>query len=84
MTLANQNDILARLLLRNGAAPNLHATFRKQLVGMGDGAKEQMREYHNVTAIGYARQFPEPKWVNDAAIDAILEYGGREVGSLRN
>lgn len=76
VTLAYQNDLLARLLLRNGADPNLRATIRKQLVDMGDNAKEQMHEYHDVTAIGYARQFPEPKWVNDAAIDAVLEYGG--------
>ena len=75
-TLAYQNDVLARLLLQNGADPNLRATFRKQLVGMGDSAKEQMREYHDVTAIGYARQFPEPKWVNDAAIEAIVEHDG--------
>jgi hypothetical protein len=76
VTLAYQNDVLARLLLQNGADPNLRATFRKQLVGMGDSAKEEMREYHDVTAIGYARQFLEPKWVNDAAIAAVLEYGG--------
>jgi ankyrin repeat protein len=76
VTLAYQNDVLARLLLQNGADPNLRATFRKQLVGMGDSAKEQMREYHDVTAIGFARQFPEPKWVNEPAIAAVLEYGG--------
>jgi len=77
VTLAYQHDVLARLLLRNGADPNLRATFRKQLVGMGDSEKEEMREYHDVTAIGYARQFPEPKWVNDAAIEAIVDNGGR-------
>ena len=77
VTLANQNDVLAKLLLRNGADPNLRATFRKQLVDVGDSAKEQMREYHDVTAIGFARQFTEPKWVNDAAIAAVLEHGGR-------
>jgi hypothetical protein len=76
VTLAHQNDLLARLVLRNGAEPNLRATFRKQLVGMGDSAKEQMREYHNVTAIGFASQFQEPSWVNEAAIGAIREHGG--------
>ncbi|MDB5342402.1 MAG: hypothetical protein JWP89_779 [Schlesneria sp.] len=75
VTLAFQNDVLARLLLQNGADPNLRATFRKQLVGMGDGAKEQLCEYHDVTAIGFARQFQEPKWINDAAIEAIMEFG---------
>jgi ankyrin repeat protein len=78
VTLAQQNDVLARLLLlRNGADPNLRATFRKQLVGMGDSPKGQMREYHDVTPIGYARQFQEPNWVNDAAIAALLGYGGQ-------
>jgi ankyrin repeat protein len=76
VTPACQNDVLARLLLRNGAEPNLRATFRKQLVGMGDSAKEQMSEYHDVTAIGFARQFQEPKWVNNAAIEAMVEHGG--------
>jgi hypothetical protein len=76
VTLACQNDVLARLLLRNGAAPNLRATFRKQLVGIGGSAKEELREYVDVTAIGFARQFQEPKWVNDAAIAAVLEHGG--------
>jgi ankyrin repeat protein len=76
VTLACQNDLLARLLLHSGVNPNLRATFRKKLVDMGDSAKEQIREYHDVTAIDFARQFPEPKWVNDAAIAAILEYGG--------
>ncbi|MGE5192115.1 MAG: hypothetical protein ACM3U2_06390 [Deltaproteobacteria bacterium] len=76
VTLACQNDVLARLLLRHGADPNLRATFRKQLVGMGDPAKDRMIEYLEVTPIGFARQFPEPKWVNDAAIAALVEHGG--------
>ncbi len=50
--------------------------FRDRQQGMGDNAKEQMREYHNVTAIGYSRQFQEPNWVNDAAIKTIVEHGG--------
>jgi len=39
-------------VLRNGADPHLRATFRKQLRDMGDGEKEQMREYRDVTAVG--------------------------------
>jgi ankyrin repeat protein len=70
------DDALARLLLRSGADPHMRATFRKQLSGMGDIEKEQMREYRDVTAVGFARQFQEPKWVNEAAITAILEHGG--------
>ncbi|CAN5481135.1 hypothetical protein BH10PLA2_BH10PLA2_24530 [soil metagenome] len=76
VTLGNQNDVLARLLLQNRADPNLRATFRKQLVDMGDPVKEQLREYRNVTPIGYARQFPELRWVNAAAINAAIEFGG--------
>ena len=37
-----------------------------------------MREFHNVTPIGYARQFQEPRWVNGPAIAAIVERGGTE------
>lgn len=70
------NDALARLLLRSGADPNLRATFRKKLTGMGDGEKGQMREYHAVTAIGFARQFQVPDWVDKAAIAAIAQHGG--------
>jgi ankyrin repeat protein len=68
------DDTLARLLLRNGTDPNLRATFRKQLRDMGDVEKEQMREYHDVTAVDFARQFQEPAWVNEPAIAAILEH----------
>ncbi|HUY90382.1 MAG TPA: ankyrin repeat domain-containing protein [Pirellulales bacterium] len=74
--LVKPDDTLARLLLRNGADPNLRATFRKQLSWNGDAEKERMREYHDVTAIGFARQFQEPSWVNEAAIEAIRQHGG--------
>ena len=69
---------MARLLLERGANPNARATIRKQLRDMGDPAKEMMREFHNVTPIGYARQFQEPGWVNGPAITAIVERGGTE------
>jgi hypothetical protein len=29
-----------------------------------------------VTPIGFARMFPEPRWVNEPAIAAIREHGG--------
>ena len=76
VTLGAKTDALARLLLQHDANPRLRATFRKQLRDMGDSDKEQMREYRDVTPIGFARQFQEPTWVNEAAIAAILEYGG--------
>jgi ankyrin repeat protein len=65
---------MARLLLRNGADPSARATLRKQLRDMADGEKEQMREFHNVTAIEFARQFQEPRWINEEAINAISDY----------
>ena len=78
VTLAAPDDSMARLLLERGANPNARATIRKQLRDMGDPAKEMMREFHNVTPIGYARQFQEPGWVNGPAITAIVERGGTE------
>jgi ankyrin repeat protein len=77
VTLGRKDDALARLLLRSGADPNLRSTFRKQLVDAGDPEKERMREYLDVTPIGFARMFQEPQWVNEAAIGAIREYGGQ-------
>src|SRR5262249_10231759 len=78
VTLAAPDDSKARLLLDRGANPNVRATVRKQLRDMGDAEKERMREFHNVTPIGYARQFQEPSWVNGPAITAIIEHGGTE------
>ena len=78
VTLAASDDSKARLLLERGANPNARATIRKQLRDMGDPEKEMMREFHNVTPIGYAGQFQEPSWVNGPAIAAIVERGGTE------
>lgn len=76
VTLAIKTDTLARVLLAGGADPNARATFRKALSWEGDPEKERMHEYHDVTAISFARQFQEPGWVNEAAIGAIREFGG--------
>ena len=78
VTLAAPDDSKARLLLERGANPNARATIRKQLRDMGDPKKETMREFHNVTPIGYARQFQEPNWVNGPAITTIVEHDGTE------
>jgi ankyrin repeat protein len=78
VTLAAPDDSKARLLLEHGANPNARATIRKQLRDMGDPEKEMMREFHNVTPTGYARQFQEPSWVNGPALTAIAERGGAE------
>jgi ankyrin repeat protein len=76
VVLGAKDDRLARLLLRRGADPNARATFRKQLVDVGEPEKERMHEFHDVTPIGFARDFQEPAWVNEPAIAAIKEYGG--------
>src|SRR5262249_48380756 len=68
VTLAAPDDSMARLLLDHGAMPNARATIRKQLRDMGDQELEMMREFHNVTPIGYASQFQQPSWVNGPAI----------------
>ncbi len=78
VTLAAPDDSKARLLLERGAGPNARATIRKQLRHMGDPEREMMREFNNVTPIGYASQFQEPSWVNGPAITAIVERGGTE------
>jgi ankyrin repeat protein len=78
ISVGRRTDEMARLLLGRGADPNARATFRKQLRDMGDPEKERMREFHNVTPIGYARQYVVPEWVNEAALAAIAEHGGTE------
>ena len=76
VTLGPKTDTLARLLLRRGADPNARATFRKQLRAMGDPEKERMHEYHNATAVDFARMFQEPGMINENAIAAIRECDG--------
>jgi ankyrin repeat protein len=74
VTFLKADDSLARLLLRSGADPNLRATFRWPChTSKGDGSP---REYHDVTAIGFANQFQDPDYVNEMAINAIREHGG--------
>ena len=79
-TLASAGDSMARLLLDHGANPNARATIRKQLRDVGDPEKETMREFHNVTPVGYAMRFQMPSWVNHQALAAIFERGGAETG----
>jgi hypothetical protein len=76
VTLAGSDDSAAGLLLDRGADPNARATLRKQLRDVGDPEMERMREFHNVTPIGCARQFQQPSWVNGPAIAAIAQRGG--------
>lgn len=72
VTLACKDEVFARLLLSHGADPSARTTFRHHNEHAGDGLP---REYHDVTAIEFARQFPAQGWVNEPAIKAIQEYG---------
>jgi len=76
VTLVVKTDAMARLLLARGANPNARATLRKALRWNGDPDRERMREFHDVTAVGFARQFQQPAWINEAAIAAIVAAGG--------
>jgi len=71
VTLGRKDDTLARALLDAGANVRARATLRKQLTDTGDPAKERLREFRNVTAVEYAREFGEPFFVNLAAVKAM-------------
>ncbi len=78
VTCGEKSDTMARLLLDHGAEPNLRADLHKQFRHMGDPEREQMRAYHNVTPLGYARQFQEPWMVSEPAVALLVERGGVE------
>lgn len=65
-----RDDAKARLLLSRGADPSLRATIREEIVG--DPEEAIPREYHNVTAAEYARQYEPPSFVSWDAV-ALLE-----------
>jgi ankyrin repeat protein len=76
VSLGDRSDTKTRLLLAHGADPNVRATFRKQLRDMGDSEKERMVVFHDATPIGYARQYQEPGWVSEPALNALTAAGG--------
>ncbi len=78
VTLGARDEAKARLLLAHGANPNARATIRKQLRDMGDAEKEQPFEFRNVTPIGYATRFQEPRWVSQPALALLRAHGGSE------
>jgi ankyrin repeat protein len=78
VTLGKKDDAKARLLVERGADPNARTTLRKQLVDTGNPETEKMREFHNVTPIGYARRFQEPGWVSEPALTLLAAHGGME------
>jgi hypothetical protein len=68
-----KHDDLARLLLDHGADPNARASLRKRLRFVAD---ESMREYREVTPMGWGQQFHDPLFVNPSAMRLIAERGG--------
>lgn len=76
VTLPPRTDSLARLLISQGCDSAICTTLRKQLVDMGDPELERMYEFHNVTAVEYARQFQEPRFINEAAIVVVEGRAG--------
>ena len=54
---------MAKLLLHNGATPNIRVSLRKQLRFWED---ETMHEYRNVTARAYGTQFHAQEFANPA------------------
>lgn len=64
------------LLLRHGADPNVRASIWKQLhPGYLDSTR---REYRDVTALSYSRQFVPKVFVSQPAMDLIAAAGGIE------
>jgi hypothetical protein len=64
-----------RLLLDHGADPNARASLRKEL---HPGYEiPGMREYRNITPVGWGQQFHFQKLVNREAIRMIVDTGGK-------
>jgi hypothetical protein len=69
-----------KLLLENGADPNVRASLRKQLHS-GYAPKydtSKAYEYRNVTALSWGRQFHAKVFVSEPAMRLVEEYGGIE------
>jgi hypothetical protein len=65
---------IARLLLEHGADVTLRASLRKQLhPGYGE---DVMREYRDVTPLGWGEQYFHKKFVSEGAMKLIRERGG--------
>jgi hypothetical protein len=63
-----------QLLLGRGAAPNAHASLRKQLhPGYGP---DTMHEFRDVTPIGWGEQFHRKIFVSEPAMRLVAERGG--------
>jgi beta-lactamase regulating signal transducer with metallopeptidase domain/ankyrin repeat protein len=70
-----EDDSKARLLLDHGADPNARATFPQEDKTHGKAPTDAL---HDVTPLGYARRYSDQRCVNDPALAAIIERGGKE------
>ena len=73
--MGHHDDSKARLLLDHGADPNARATFPPEATFHSEAATEPL---DGVTPVGYARRYPDRRFLNEAAIAAIEERGGTE------
>jgi hypothetical protein len=73
--MGHYDDSKARLLLDHGADPNARASFPPEATFHSEAATEPL---HDVTPVGYARRYPDRRFLNEAAIAAIEERGGTE------
>jgi len=64
-----------QLLLEHGADPNARASLRKQL-HPGYGEEALMREYRDVTPLGWGQHFHKKIFVSEPAMRLIVERGG--------
>jgi ankyrin repeat protein len=68
-----RDDAFARLLLDHGADPNIRTSLRKRVRFVAD---ESLREYHDVTPLGWGQQFNDQDWVSIPVMRLIAERGG--------
>jgi hypothetical protein len=69
------DDSKARLLLDHGADPNARAAFPEEATFHNH---VPAKPFYDVTAVGYARRYPDRRCVNAPALAAITERGGTE------
>jgi hypothetical protein len=69
------DDSKARLLLDHGADPNARATFLRDAKFHNHALTDP---FHDVAPVGYARRYPDRRYVNAPALAAITQRGGKE------
>jgi hypothetical protein len=69
--------LFAELLLEHGADPNARASLRKKL-HPGYDPNDTLREYRDVTPLGWGRRFHFKMLVSEPALKLIEEAGGAE------